>query len=368
VLTAATVEERHARIFRVPGGQFYMLEHRSEGFGVLLNGGRIPPHEPVTLNSGDVLAIPAAPPLTVTWDTPWIPEATAELLVERSAAESWEAFREGAPPVPYRWSLDAGTPHAVILEADSDALHHLIRTQAEPGNDLADSVLIRYVASLSDSLLPPVSLRAGLQIPEPEVRGISVSAGIRLSAGGLRVRCFVPFPAVEALRARYPVPEPEQPAVVVTGTYWVAAGRQQLTAAEVAALEPGDFIRLEHGTTALIDERAPDRCWAAVPAGDAIRLLSVSPANLFPLEDSMTEPVSNGLDIDALPVQIAVIIARKELPYGEIRRLAEGEILPLERGWSGPVDIALNGKILGKGELVDVDGTLAVKLCGWSGA
>ena len=375
VLSAATVDERHARISRNPGEETFTLTHFSERFGTHLNGQKITRDEPVALKPGDVLTIPAAPALTITWQTQWFPDTTADLLVERSLGESWEAFAHGAPPIHRRWTLDVGAKYPAIVETDSEALERLIRAQPGPENsqsatrsEVADAVLIRYAASLSDTLPPPVSVGGFTNLPEPSMRGLSISVGIRISSGGLRLRCFVPFPVLETLRERYPAPEPEESAITVTGNYWVVAGRQELTASEVAALEPGDYIRLERDTAALMDERAPHYYRAADTTGDAIRLRDLPPANLFYVEDSVTQPVSAGLDIDQLPVQVAVIVARKELPYSEIRRLAAGEILPLDRSWSGPVDIALNGKILGKGELVEVDGTLAVKLCGWTGA
>jgi len=64
-------------------------------------------------------------------------------------------------------------------------------------------------------------------------------------------------------------------------------------------------------------------------------------------------------------MRLQVILAEKEFSLGEIQSLSPGTIVELEAGKSDPVRLMVNGKILGEGELVEVEGNLAVKVLRW---
>ena len=70
-------------------------------------------------------------------------------------------------------------------------------------------------------------------------------------------------------------------------------------------------------------------------------------------------------DIRSLPMRLQVILAEKEFSLGEIQSLSPGTIVELDAGKSDPVRLMVNGKILGEGELVEVEGNLAVKVLRW---
>jgi flagellar motor switch/type III secretory pathway protein FliN len=60
-----------------------------------------------------------------------------------------------------------------------------------------------------------------------------------------------------------------------------------------------------------------------------------------------------------------VVVGQKEFTLAEIQSLGPGTIVELEVLKSDPVRLMVNGKVLGEGELVDVEGKLAVKVLGW---
>jgi type III secretion system YscQ/HrcQ family protein len=70
-------------------------------------------------------------------------------------------------------------------------------------------------------------------------------------------------------------------------------------------------------------------------------------------------------EIGALPVRLHVVVGQKEFTLAEIQSLGPGTIVELEVLKSDPVRLMVNGKVLGEGELVDVEGKLAVKVLGW---
>jgi len=66
--------------------------------------------------------------------------------------------------------------------------------------------------------------------------------------------------------------------------------------------------------------------------------------------------------IDDLPVTLTFTAGRVTLPLSGLRTLAAGGIVELQRAASAQVDIAANGVSLGTGELVEIDGRLAVEI------
>ena len=87
-------------------------------------------------------------------------------------------------------------------------------------------------------------------------------------------------------------------------------------------------------------------------------------------EDSQTGEVASGRvpDLDRLPLRVHVIVAEKELTLSEAGGLKTGTILELGCDKTGAVSLAINGKILGDGQLVEVEGKLGVKILSWKGA
>jgi type III secretion protein Q len=62
-----------------------------------------------------------------------------------------------------------------------------------------------------------------------------------------------------------------------------------------------------------------------------------------------------------------VVLGEKELTLGDVERLARGSILELDTGKADPVRLAVNGKCVGKGELVEIEGKLGVRITEWGG-
>lgn len=69
--------------------------------------------------------------------------------------------------------------------------------------------------------------------------------------------------------------------------------------------------------------------------------------------------------LDELPLRLHLIIDEKELTWAEVSRLVPGSILDLDRDPRDPVKLAVNGRVLGTGELVEIEGRLGVKLLTW---
>jgi flagellar motor switch protein FliM len=66
--------------------------------------------------------------------------------------------------------------------------------------------------------------------------------------------------------------------------------------------------------------------------------------------------------IDELPVELSCRLAEITLSAREVLQLAPGAVVPLGRGPAGGVDLISAGRVVARGELVDVDGELGVRI------
>lgn len=63
-----------------------------------------------------------------------------------------------------------------------------------------------------------------------------------------------------------------------------------------------------------------------------------------------------------IPIAVVVELGRVQLTADEVIRLRSGQLIELGRSPTDPVDLVVNGKLLAKGELVEIEGALGVKL------
>jgi flagellar motor switch protein FliM len=63
-----------------------------------------------------------------------------------------------------------------------------------------------------------------------------------------------------------------------------------------------------------------------------------------------------------IPIAVVVELGRVQLTADEVIRLRPGQIIELGRSPSDPVDLVVAGKLLAKGELVEIEGALGVKI------
>lgn len=63
-----------------------------------------------------------------------------------------------------------------------------------------------------------------------------------------------------------------------------------------------------------------------------------------------------------IPMVLVVELGRVQLTADEVVRLRPGQLIELGRAPTDPVDLVVNGKLVAKGELVEIEGQLGVKL------
>ena len=218
-------------------------------------------------------------------------------------------------------------------------------------------------------------------IPQ-EARGISVACSVSLLAATGALRVFIPYASLEGMRHAFPGLPASGGAPGSSWKFPVSIGSATLAARDVAGLEREDVLIFEPALELLFPHRF-DRGWKALPpAGltnypQQIRNLNRLLIDIYFERESLKindskaanppEP-NRAPDLNDLPVRLHVILAEKELTLAEAAGLAKGSIVELDGAKNGVVSLAVNGKVLGEGQLVEVEGRLGVKILSWRGA
>jgi flagellar motor switch protein FliM len=71
--------------------------------------------------------------------------------------------------------------------------------------------------------------------------------------------------------------------------------------------------------------------------------------------------------LNDIPLQVAVELARVPITAEEVVALKVGQVIDLNRVAGEPIDLSVNGKIVARGELVEVDGNLGVRVLSLAG-
>ena len=66
--------------------------------------------------------------------------------------------------------------------------------------------------------------------------------------------------------------------------------------------------------------------------------------------------------IDHIAVDVEVMLGEARLTVAELNRLAQGDVLTIDRKLSEAADIRVNGKVIARGEIVTVGNSFAVRV------
>lgn len=127
----------------------------------------------------------------------------------------------------------------------------------------------------------------------------------------------------------------------------VRRGTAALLPAELESLEPGDVV---------VVQDPADGCAALVLPGGYRAAGRLEPDGFHVAETSMSTRTPQ------IPVTLEVELCRIEVPLGELARLAPGAVLPLTVDRSGQVTLRAGDRAMARGELVEIDGALGVRI------
>lgn len=164
---------------------------------------------------------------------------------------------------------------------------------------------------------------------------------------------------IAQLLAQYAELEPD-PLPGLRQTLAVVAGRQWLSLGELRSLRPGDVLMLEQGPGFVLDldGRLQARCQYQ---GEVLRLLEALQAPFVEPENPMTD-VDAAVALDDLPLKLVCQVGSLELTLAQLRELGAGSLLQLTTPGVDSVDLMVNGRRVGQGQLVKIGDGLGVRL------
>jgi type III secretion protein Q len=238
-------------------------------------------------------------------------------------------------------------PDAMLLEL---ALLELI----EPIEQLA-GLPLNVVAQTSDADEAPYVLSTVLQLQLSQDAPISVALHLSAAAATL----FADLLEQHAPAANQPLSTLRLPGAV-------QAGDVCLSLKELRSLNPGDVVMLDHWTEnqalLVVDQRLQAR---AELDGPTLRLLEQPIAVNLVKEPLMTEAAApQHLDstLDDLPLKLVCQVGSVELSLAQLRELGAGSLVQLTPQLDDGVDLMVNGRRVGQGQLVKIGDGLGVRL------
>ena len=67
-------------------------------------------------------------------------------------------------------------------------------------------------------------------------------------------------------------------------------------------------------------------------------------------------------EFDGVPVEVVCELGRVTMTGREVLELRPGAVIPVGRPLAGPVDLTVGGRVVARGELVDVEGEIGVRI------
>jgi flagellar motor switch/type III secretory pathway protein FliN len=375
-LAPRSVGGRHARLF-TQSGRCY-IEDLGGAVGTFLNDTRLSSNQPAAVTSGDRFTIfPYA--FTIELTERWVRGGPVAVhagpvlprhphLLERPSPVDRTVFTLEVQPIGAEFLLEA-TPgflerlSAQVLAPLSPGTAARLRLGAADAGLfelLAAAVLERVNRDLRFPLQARLAPAAGA--PVGEDGGIAFSFAIRVAELTGTFRLMFGDRAIQSLLAA----APPAPACAPPGVSWkfpVSAGSVELSHAELGFIEPSDVVLLVREPVILF-ANWPERGWHLRTRPGNLSQAAIEKYFERPcLSDREPQP-----DFSSLPVRLHAIIGEKEMTLAEATGLVPGTILELDAARSEPVRIALNGKVAGSGELVEVDGRLGIRILSWRAA
>jgi len=142
---------------------------------------------------------------------------------------------------------------------------------------------------------------------------------------------------------------------------------------EIATLSPGDVVMADQNSQ-------PMRTAVAVIAEHLVAPVDLTTAGVqiaarltrargslweWSMEnggDRSSADVLQKTDLDDIPVKLLFELGRIELSLAEIRQMAPGALLSLQRPLEDSVDILANGRRIGRGHLVQIGDSLGIRI------
>jgi type III secretion system YscQ/HrcQ family protein len=389
VLGVRALGKQHARLIRYEGK--YYLEDSGSAIGTYLNDRKLKAGQLELLSDGDrFLLFPFR--FEVKLEDVWVRDEYLEVSQVEIAATTWDEFESASPAGFYNFEIgiypDAGKGGIGVSSPFLETIvSRLTRAPTGPLLESDYGVLEFLIASIMErinrELLFPfqLALQRVLSSHAAEERGFKMDFCVALRESTGILRLFLPEKALRTMRSLSPAIIPPQATNDITWRVLICAGRIDLCLSEFSDLTCGDVVIFAQDMEIVLPQSARfqelERGWKARQVIESQSQLRVCVNEYFERSFSMekrqggtAEFTEAGLkpDLTTLPVRLHVVLGQVELSLAELNSLACNSILDLGRAKDDLVQLAANGRIIGSGALVDIDGMLGVEITNWSGS
>ena len=364
---------QHARLF-IDRGQCF-LEDLGSQLGTYLDGKRIPPNQPHLAKHSDHFVIFPSK-FTLAIEQTWIPETNAQLQAGRLEQTTWKAFQTD--------SLSGSVNFEIQVHPLSQCFHvsldrrflesltaRILREDHFPGTARADRGMLDFLLlSLARkvSAFMPFPFQFGLHVADaaykPDESGLLLRYTIGLTGVAGAGRLFLPNALLAAMSA---AAKPAATCPGVDRVSWLCKAQlaeASVSMAELKSVERGDVLLCRPSPALILPaEDSTERGWFLTPAAERPWRFKVE--SDFNRSSFMDGNASESFDSGSLPVRIQVVLSEVRLTLAQLTQLRQGGILELESSKGDPVKLFVNGAPFGSGELVDVEGSLGVRLTAW---
>ncbi len=378
VVPFAGVGRHHARIMNQDGR--YLLEDLGSTNGTYLNDAKLELRKPVPLKEGaqflifphqfsfsnrqvwsrqEPIRIASGVPRVVTW------------------SERWSHGSGGTRLFAIKVSPDIGS---AILRVSQDLLKSLVHriSHTEPerlvpaDTGLFEFVLLSVLERANRELRFPFYFSlVPFETPPEEEPGVSIECVLDLTGAAGIIEIFLPGRLLTEIR--HLRGDSQFPSIPATWLVLAAIGYSDLTLQELADLEVGDVLLVASAHRLLLPAaQGVERGWEAVPVESdppGLRIDNYFERSNLAMESEAAVPEQKDFqkpNLATLPVRVHIVLSQLEMGLAELNKLRPGSILELDRQKSEPVQLAVNGKILGAGELVEIEGRLGVRISNWN--
>ena len=384
-VSLTAVSRRHARIVR--NGSEYCIEDLGSPTGTYLNDRKLNAHQPQLLSDGDrVLIFPYT--FLVAVEEIWVPDEQLELSRTFVTGADWSQFELG---IPFGFALfgmeihpDAGEAFIGVSRAFLQTIVSRMTREAATSLVPSDSGIFEFLLTTAmepanrELKFPYQFLLKPFTPPKATDTGSGLALEFAIGISGVTGSFKVFLPQTSVLRMGSVLTAPATPPVnrSVVWAVPICAGYVNLAASDLGNIAGGDILLYTRATEVLLPSQpgkgASERGWQATLTSDQPYRLQLSKffeRSLFMADSVETEKKDEPVpkpDLDSLPVRVHVVLSDVELSLGELDGLVEGSILELDCSKGDPVRLVVNGKPLGVGELIEIEGKLGVQITTWS--
>lgn len=370
VIPIAGIGRHHVRILN-NGGKFF-LEDLGSANGTYLNDKKLKPHEAVAISNGaSFLVFPYQ--FTFSSEEVWHPEMNVRIASGEARVRRWQESSIGRQNGLSLFSLrvlpDIGSAvlaisqnllETAVQRMTRDEVSHLVVSDT----GLIEFLMLSVLERASRDLRFPFRFSlAPFEEPTLGESGISKEYVVGLTGCVGTVEVFLPASLLQ--RARKSQANVQPASVPAVWPLLLTGGYADLSAAELSGLELGDILLYGDSRQLLLPRTAgrAESGWRILRDGERMSVEEYFERN--PLMENQESGAGMKPDLSSLPVRVHVVLSQLDMTLAELDRLTPGAIVEIQREKNAPVQLAVNGKIAGAGELVEVEGRLGVRITNW---